>query len=434
MSTCKINSGIVFVWVASSVLGLLGCSGQTTSGSLPEPTYHRDIAPLVEAKCNNCHVEGGIAPFALASYEDLKALAPAVRASVVMKTMPPWPASNECADYLGNRSLTDEQIDQLVQWIDNGMPEGDPSDAPVKVDSNALKLSRVDLELPMPVAYTPKVSPDEYRCFFIDWPEQETKYVTGFGVKPGHAPVVHHVIAYLARPDSLASFEALEAEDAEPGWTCYGGPGGNAAGTSWVGGWAPGALGSDFPQGTGIEIPAGSKLVVQLHYNTSTAAAMPDQTALLLKVDKTVEKKAATIPFTNIKWVQDHTMDIPPHTNDVTHAYAADPTKWMTFMTGGTIASNVPLTIYSASAHMHTFGKSIGLEIQRSTGETECMVDIPQWNFHWQGQYGFSQPKLFDPGDAISMKCIYDNTTSSEVNWGEGTGDEMCLGVYYVTE
>jgi hypothetical protein len=434
MLKCTISSKWAFVSMATSMLGLLGCSGETTGANEPEPTYYRDIAPLVEAKCANCHAEGGIAPFALGTYDQLKALAPAVRASVMAKTMPPWPASNDCTDYLGNRSLSDEQIDQLVQWIDKGMLEGDPSDTPQKVDSNARKLSRVDFELPMPVAYTPKVSPDEYRCFFVDWPETETAYVTGFGVKPGYEPIVHHLIAFLARPDVLASFEALEAEDAEPGWTCYGGPGGNAAAANWVGGWAPGAMGADFPAGTGIEIPPGSKLIVQMHYNTSTAAPMPDQSSVLLKVDKTVEKRAATIPFTNISWVKDQTMNIPPHTNDVTHAYGGDPTKFMNFITGGAIPSNVPLTIYTAGAHMHTFGRSIGLEINRASGETECLVDIPQWNFHWQGQYSLAKPKIFEPGDMLAMKCTYDNPTMNELNWGEGTGDEMCLGVYYVTE
>lgn len=433
MRNLEMNKKLAFVSLASSLLGVLGCSGEMTGGEA-EPTYHRDIAPLVEAKCNNCHVAGGIAPFELGTYDQLKALGPAVRASVVAKTMPPWPGSNDCADYLGNRSLTDEQIDQLTRWIDKGMPKGDPAEAPVAVASNARTLSRVDHELPMPVAYTPRVSPDEYRCFFIDWPEQESTYVTGFGVKPGFEPIVHHVIAYLARPDALSAFEALDAKDAEPGWACYGGPGGNAKESSWVSGWAPGAVGADFPKGTGIEIPPGSKLIVQMHYNTSAAAATPDQTALLVKVDKTVEKKAATIPFTNISWVTDHTMDIPPHTNDVMHSYAGDPTKFMNFLTGGAITSNVPLTIYTAGAHMHTFGRSISLEINRADGATECLVDIERWNFHWQGQYAFAQPKVFDPGDFLTMKCTYDNPTSNAINWGEGTGDEMCLGVYYVTE
>lgn len=433
MSKHSKASGLVFGSMVFGTIGMLGCSGESIDASTPEPTYHRDIAPLMASKCNNCHVEGGIAPFSLTTYDEVKALAPAVRASVVTKTMPPWPAADDCTDYLRNRSLSEDQIDLITRWIDNGTKLGDPADAPAQAENTPSDLSRVDHELALPVAYTTTAAPDEYRCFFVDWPEKETMYVTGFGVKPGYAPVVHHVIAYLARPESLAGFEELDAKDAEPGWPCFGGPGGNPTQTNWVGGWAPGSMGADFPKGTGIEIPPGSKLVVQMHYNTSSAEARPDQTKLLIAVDKTVEKKAATIPYTNIKWVTEQTMDIPAHTSDVTHTFSGDITKFASFITGGMIPSNVPLTIYSASPHMHTYGQSIGLEIERGDGQKECLVDIPKWNFHWQGAYAFTKPKLLEPGDFVSMRCSYDNPTANEINWGEGTNDEMCLGVYYVT-
>jgi hypothetical protein len=433
MHKLGISKGLAFGSLSLFALGGLGCSSSTGT-SESQPTYYRDIAPLVDAKCGNCHTAGGIAPFSLESYEQVKALAPAVRSSVVSKSMPPWPAANDCAEYLDNRSLTDEQIDRLVQWIDDGMAEGNPADKTVEVPVETMKMSRVDLDLKLPIAYTPKTSPDDYRCFFVDWPETETAYVTGFGVNPDQVPIVHHVITFLARPESLADFEALDAKDAEVGWPCYGGPGGNAARANWVGSWAPGGEGSDYPAGTGIEIPPGSKLIVQMHYNTSTVAPVADQTSILVKVDKNVEKKAITMPFTNISWVQDHTMSIPPHTNDVTHAHSQDPTKFVGFLSQGAISSNVPLTIHRAGAHMHTFGKSINLQINRASGENECLVDIPSWNFHWQGQYGFTEPKILEPGDSLGIQCIYDNPTSNELNWGEGTGDEMCLGIYYLTE
>lgn len=429
----RLEMGKHLVFGSLFALGSTGCSSSTASTDGP-PTYYRDIAPLVEAKCASCHTAGGIAPFALESYDQVKALAPAIRSSVVAKTMPPWPASNDCANYLDNRSMTDGQIDRLVQWIDEGMAEGNPADKKVEMPTDTMKMSRVDLDLKLPIAYTPQISPDDYRCFFVDWPETETAYVTGFGVNPDQVPIVHHVIAFLARPDSLAQFEELEAKDAEPGWTCYGGPGGSATAAAWVGAWAPGGEGTDFPAGTGIEIPPGSKLIVQMHYNTSTSAPVADQTNILLKVDKTVDKKAIMMPFTNISWVKDHTMTIPPHTNDVVHAHSQDPTPFVGFLSQGAIPGNIPLTLYRVGAHMHTFGKSINLQVNRASGESECLVDIPSWNFHWQGTYGFTEPKILEPGDALGIQCSYDNPTANELNWGEGTGDEMCLGIYYLTE
>lgn len=429
------------VRIASVLVGLgvlAGCSDGGSSGGPGTPaagalTYHRDIKPLVDTKCGNCHVEGGIGPFPLTTYEEVSAMRGAVEAAVVAKTMPPWPANNDCNDYLGDRSLTDEQIDTIKRWIGDGAPEGNPADAPVPVEDTAQKLSRVDLELPIPEAYTPKVAPDDYHCFFVDWPAQETTYITGMGVEPGQRSIVHHVIAFVAKPDKIADFQALD--DAEPGvgWTCYGGPGGGPQSAGWVGAWAPGSIGADYPAGTGIEIPPGSKLIVQMHYNTSTAAAVPDQTKLLVRTDKTVEKKAAIMPFTKISWVTQQTMTIPAHTSDVMHEVTADPSAYLSIATGGALPSNTPVTIHTAGVHMHTRGKSGFFQVVRE-GAEECLVDIPSWNFHWQGSYALKAPTRFEPGDQLHLKCTWDNAEMYDINWGEGTNDEMCLGTVYVSE
>lgn len=435
MKLAKTDAGIVFVGL--SLATLAGCSdGTSASAPSSPPTYHADIAPLIAAKCGSCHTEGGIAPFALSNYAQVSAMKGAIDASVRAKTMPPWSPSADCNDFQGDRSLTDAQIDTISSWVAAGAPEGDPAAKPAVVDNDALSLSRVDLELPMPVAYTPVTSPDEYRCFFIDWPNADLTYVTGVGVEPGYKPIVHHVIAYLATPDTVADFQALDDADSSPGWPCFGGPGGGGSGarTGWIGAWVPGSVGFDFPEGTGIEIPPGSKIIVQMHYNTLAAEAAPDQTKLLLRTDKTVAKRAALVPFTDISWIQNKTMDIPAHTNDVTHEVSADLTKFIGFITSGAIPANVPLTIYQSALHMHTLGKSATTRLERADGTNACLLDIPSWDFHWQGAYTFEKPIAMDPGDSISIRCTWDNPTAADVNWGEGTGDEMCLGTYYITE
>lgn len=419
-------SGLCFV-------GLVGCTESSVPDNqvLSAPTYHRDIEPLFAAKCGSCHTEGGIAPFALSTYEQVSAAKGAVSAAVQAKTMPPWLASNDCNSYAGERSLTDAQIAQITQWVDNGAPEGDLADKPVVVEDDRATLSRVDLELSMPEAYTPTQGPDDYRCFFVDWPEQEITYITGLGVKPGETAIVHHVIAYAATPALIPKFQALDDADVGTGWTCFGGPGERAA---WVGAWVPGSTGADFPAGTGIEMPVGSKLVVQMHYNTLSAPAVPDQTKLLIRTDKSVEKKAIILPFTNIDWVQNQTMDIPAHTNDVKHEFSGDPTKFAAIISNGAISGNVPLTIYDTSLHMHTRGKTANTRIVRQDGTQECLLDIEQWNFHWQGGYRLAKPTVFEPGDNITLGCSWDNPEMTDINWGEGTGDEMCLATFFITE
>jgi hypothetical protein len=420
----------------SSLSILAGCSGgEPSSTDGGEPTYVRDIQPLLNTKCAGCHTEGGIAPFALETYEQVNAMKGAVKTAVVARIMPPWLADDACADYVGNRSLTGEQVDAIVRWVDGGAPLGNPSDTPVQVEDTRLTLSRVDLELPIPAPYTPKTFPDDYRCFFLDWPATATTYVTGFGVAPGNQAIVHHVIAYVVRPDKVSIFQALEDADPEQGWTCFGGPGGDGPGqASWIGGWVPGLEGEDNPEGTGIEVPAGSKIIVQMHYNSQSAAPAPDQTKILLRTDAAVAKKAAIMPLVDTKWITAGTMTIPAHSKDVVHSALVDPTTFVELATAGAISGGKPLTVYSAGLHMHTLAKRGVTRVERAGGSSECLLDIPRWDFNWQGNYTFATPKQVFPGDQIHLECQWDNPGDTDVGWGEGTSDEMCLGLYYLTE
>ncbi len=221
-----------------SVIVLSACSGASEPPPAPEPaSYHRDVAPLVQEKCGSCHVEGGIAPFALRSYAEVFEMRTAIKAAVTLRMMPPWMAAQDCTEYKHDRSLSDEQIALISRWVDEGAVEGDPADASSVTGPSQSGLSRVDLELEMPVDYSPRQRPDDYRCFILDWPETAVRYVTGFRANPGRASIVHHVIAFVAKPEEVAGYRALDDKEAGPGYTCFGGPGGSAG--TW-GGWAPG--------------------------------------------------------------------------------------------------------------------------------------------------------------------------------------------------
>src|SRR5262249_31572918 len=139
-----------------SLLGLLALPACDGGG----PTFFKDVRPLVEAKCQGCHVPGAIAPFSLVSYQDLSAHARFVRAAVSTRKMPPWPAAPGCTSYQADRSLSDAEIERIMGWIDAGMAQGNPDDyvAPPLVRSG---LSRVDQTLAMPAPYLPRFSPDD---------------------------------------------------------------------------------------------------------------------------------------------------------------------------------------------------------------------------------------------------------------------------------
>jgi hypothetical protein len=362
---------------------------------------------------------------------------------VATRQMPPWLAAPGCADYHDDRSLSQAQIDTLTAWIDTGLAKGDPSDyhAPAV---HQVGLTRVDRTLAMPIVYTPQVSPDEYRCFVIDWPETTTRYVTGFAAKPGNPSIVHHVIAFVAKAQDAAAFQQLDDADPGPGYACFGDAGGGRL-ASMIGAWAPGSQGSDFPASTGLKMEPGMKIILQVHYNTLNAPPAPDQTSVEVKIDDQVDKLAAILFFTDPEWVFNHRMTIPAGQPDVRYTYATDPTPFLNLINPDLVAGK-PLTIYGAALHQHLRGTRSNLSINHWSGRRECLLDIERWNFHWQMQYGFAQPKTLKSGDELAIECHWDNSAANQpvvggqplapqdLNWGEGSTDEMCLGTIYVTQ
>jgi hypothetical protein len=394
------------------------------------------VAPLIQEKCGGCHVEGGIAPFALGTYAETFLMRQAIKVSVKARMMPPWQADPDCAEYTQDRSLSDEEIDLLTQWVDEGGVEGDPSEAPASTRPPQSGLPRVDLQLSMPVEYSPTQSPDEYRCFMLDWPETDVRYVTGFLATPGRASIVHHIIAFLIPPQDVSTYQALDSADPNPGYTCFGGPGGNDNRVAWIGTWVPGREGQLFPAGTGIQVMPGSKIVLQIHYNLTSANAAPDRTSIAMSLASSVEKRAIVQPWANPAWLREGGMPIPAGQQDVRHRFAFDLAPVLSRLTDGVFRDNEPFTLHGVGLHMHTLGTWGKMEIERKTGAKECMLHIPRWDFHWQGAYGFAQPKVVKPGDRIALECHWDNSQpgAKDVQWGEGTGDEMCLGSFLMTQ
>ena len=205
------------------VLGACGGDdGGDDDGTDPGVTYYQDVKPLVDAKCVGCHSADGIAPFPLTTYEELVEMAGVALVNVENKTMPPWPPNPDCNDYFADRSMSDEQIALFKAWVEGGRLMGDAATAAPPLDTEQVRLTRVDKTLAMPVSYTPQTTtdnPDDYRCFVIPWTETTNKFVTGFRAVPGNTRVVHHVIAFYANPGQVAEYQALDDAEAGPGYT-----------------------------------------------------------------------------------------------------------------------------------------------------------------------------------------------------------------------
>lgn len=407
-----------------ALLLLVGCSGDkgdTATGDAP--TWYQDVEPIVTARCASCHYDGGIAPFALDSYEAASARAGAMASATSAGVMPPYPPDTSCNSYRYDRSLSDEQIQTLSDWADADAPEGDATNPGAPLDVEVESLSRVDVELALSEPYTPTDSPDEYRCFPFEWTEGAT-YVTGFGVTPGEPRVVHHVIAYGISGDDAEAVAGWDADDPGAGYACYGGPNpsrgsDDRVSSDWIGGWVPGSSGSDLPEGLGIRIEEGSIIVVQIHYNMETAGALPDQTSVQFKIDDAVDDPATVAKVFDPTWILDEDAMLIPAGEEATYSYD--------------LSLPADLTLYRVGLHMHQIGQSASLVRIQDDGTETCLLDIPDWDFHWQGSYELAEPLSMDRGDTVRLSCSFDNTGAEDVAWGEGSSDEMCLGLATVT-
>lgn len=411
------------------VLLLLGC-GRVGIDDGRTPTFHKDVRPVMEGVCARCHDGSGIAPFPLTTYDEVKAVAPLVASAVADRRMPPWLAGDGCTDYQDDLSLTQDEIDGIVAWADGGTPEGDPADAPQAPAPVGPALPRVDHVLELPIEYTPGEVEDDYRCFVLDWPDPAlVTSVTGYTVVPGDDRIVHHVIAYIVPPVYALDYDALDGQDGRAGYECFGGVGGPAPtrsdteeGTRWLGGWAPGGMGGAFPEGTGIPVEAGSRIVIQVHYHPlPSEPGRADRSRVEVMVDPTVPMSnwALILPFADPLWVDYATMPIPANTNGVSHSVSMEMPE--------------PFVIHSANLHMHTHGRSGRLAVDHTSGAEDCLLDIPRWDFAWQRPYRLQDTVEVAAGDHLELSCTWDNPTNEDLNWGEGTNDEMCLATMYVT-
>lgn len=393
---------------------LVACGG-------PDPgprgtTWSQHVAPIVEERCVTCHQDGQIAPFALDTYEDAAAWGALLADVTAARTMPPFLAdsSGACQSFEDAGWLSDAEIDTLRDWVDAGAPEGGRSE--VLSAPPAEHLDTPDLVVDLGVDYTPTLAPDDYRCFVVDPGLPADRFLTAFEVVPGDPRIVHHVILYTL--DSAAAEDAaqnLDEADATPGYTCFGSA--VVPESRPIAAWAPGTPATRLPEGTGLRLLGGRKLVVQVHYNTS-AATGSDRTAVRLELEEAVPSEALVFLLADLQ------MEVPAGQASAEHTFELD------LSTLG-----LPLGVYVRGVfpHMHTRGRSMRLEAVREQG-TECLVDVPRWDFDWQRMYWYQRPVYVYPTDTLRLTCSYDTSGDDEpVVWGEGTGDEMCLFGLVVT-
>jgi hypothetical protein len=377
-----------------------------------QTVWYRDVLPIARQHCQGCHQPNAIGPFSMMTYKDAAPMADKIKAQVMAGTMPPWMPEDTggCMPLEGKRQLNDAEKTTIKKWVDGGALPGDPKHSPPGADGVIPHLSQVDLVLKPNTVYTPIGDPsdpsklDDYHCFVIPTGMTQDVFVTGFEIEPGVTREVHHATMYTV---PLIAAQLADAATPEPGYTCFGGPGLVDGG---LGGWLPGTPPTEYPDGTGVRISTLDAIVLQVHYNMLNGPPEPDQTTLKLRLASSVPMEARYIPIADLN------MKIPSGNHDYHDTIA--------------IPSPFAGKVWGVLPHMHTLGQTISVKMN-----SQCLLDIPAWNFHWQQGYFFETPTSMPIklGDLITLDCGFNNTTGHDVKWGETTADEMCLAFLYGT-
>ena len=405
------------------LLSLIACGDPDPSFTVDEhgPTYHGDVAPILRARCEGCHSAGQIAPFTLNSYDEVSILGAQIVDSVETRRMPPWLASDDCNSYEGSRWLAQEEIDTIREWVEAGKPEGDAASALPAFEPVEDVLANPTHSVAIAQPYAPDFegSDDDYRCFVVDPQVATDGFVTGYQIIPSDPEIVHHMILYLPSSDSAVD-QALAYDAAEEGdgYTCYGDARVNS---SMLAAWAPGSWSAEYPEGTGIALPAGRPIVIQMHYNNSGSPDAADATEVLLRVEPEVQDE-----LYSFFWVTPR-LDIPAGAESHTEESESTVKRFVGDLPGR-------LRLHDIGPHMHTLGESLNATLVHEDGSETCLIDVPRWDFNWQFGYEFTEPVAMEMDDKVRLSCTYDASDRTEdTRWGEGTGDEMCLTTMFVT-
>jgi hypothetical protein len=379
--------------------------------------WYEDVAPIAYTHCAGCHRSGGIAPFDISSADAVRTYGVLMAANTRARVMPPMPLDNSgsCTTFSNARWLSDAEIAVFQSWVAGGMMMGNAADAP-PFPGPAPGLATVSATLDIGVSFTPMPPTpgliDEYRCFIVDPGNAMDQYVTAYEVVPGDARIVHHVIVY-SLPTASDELQAMTLDNADPlpGYDCFGGPG--ASGSSPIALWAPGTGPTTYPASSGVLLNGGRHVVVQIHYNLA-AGTFPDRTRVNLTLTSSMPNRGYLVPML------DTNLTLPPGMSDVS-------------ATNSTPLTSLPLPVhlYGVGPHMHTLGRTLRVETTGTGGQ--CLGDVQNWDFRWQGMWWYSHPILVRPSDTVQITCHYDTTgRTTTTRWGESTSDEMCLAYFYV--
>lgn len=382
------------------------------------PTFTKDVLPILQENCQTCHrtkpinMSGMVAPFALMNYEGTRPWATAIAKAVSSRYMPPWFATEELHGVFRNeKGLTQDEIDTVVRWVEQGAKRGDPADAPepISFSNKEWWVGEPDIVVPLPEPIWVSDEVEDWQpTIMVELTTDqmpEDRWLRTIEAQAGSS-AVHHIVVYSENPHQEVRREAA-----------------GSLGYGNIGGLAPGAEPSLVQDGYGILLKKGSTLRISMHYHKEPGegTGVWDQSRLgLFFYDKDAEVKPI-----NIEPIGDMSFEIPPY--EKAHKVTMDHTF------------DRPFEILNYLPHMHYRGTAAKYTAHLPNGKSELLLDVPRYDYNWQLYYEYSKPKPFPAGTRIEVEMTFDNSednpsnpdASKAIRFGAKTTDEMALGWMY---
>ncbi len=363
-------------------------------------TYSRQIARIMQDRCVSCHRPGEVAPFSLQVFEDVAAWGETISEVVQQRRMPPWSANPQYGEFHNASRLSDEERDLILQWVENGCPQGDTAELPVlKQFVEGWQIQQPDQVIHMAEeAYAvPAEGIVEYQYFTVDPGWTKDKWIQAAEARPGNRAVVHHIIVYVQPPGENSPVFLLDS----------------------IAGYAPGEGAEMHPEGIAAHVQAGSKLIFEMHYTPNGSPAEDCSYVGFKFADPAgVRKRLIGGAAMNVMFA------IPPgasnHKVTSRHHFGED------------------TLLLSLAPHMHVRGKSFRFEAAYPDGKREILLDVPRYDFNWQFSYRFREPKMVPAGTVLHCTAHFDNSDENPANpdptemvsWGDQSWEEMMIGFF----
>jgi hypothetical protein len=403
--------------IAGGVIGFRYLRGPSPEkyGARPKGTitYTKDIAPILQRQCVNCHRPGESAHLDLVSYADAQKNAKVISRVVGTRYMPPWLPERGFGEFQDERRLTVDEIGLIQQWVAEGSAEGDKKDTPAMPTLvEGWQLGKPDLVITMPQPFlVPANGKDIYRNFVIPIPISGTRYVTAVEFRPGNGKVVHHA---AMRIDTTSNSRRLDAQEPGPGFGGMMMPESTSVPNGQFLNWQPGKLPYRAPEGLSWGLHENTDMVVQLHLRPGTQLERVQSSIGLFFTDKAPVKEAFKIIL------DAPTIDIPAGERN--------------YVAKDSFTLPVDVELYAIFPHCHYLGKELEGYATLPDGTKKWLLRIRQWDFDWQGDYRFKEPVTLPKGTTVSMQFSYDNSAENlrnphspprRVVFGPQSTDEM---------